>query len=214
MADLIKVSILGTMPSGEVWSVNPVFRLNPPMIPTDVQMVNIAEAINLLTVPSGLKLTMSSGTIVTGCRVEARSAAGVLDKVAEGARSVPAVGTGASPHPFQSAIVLTLLSPTASARGRGRLYWPATGVALTASTLRIAGGDLSSIAVAAESYLVQIQSALSTVLSHDVALCVWSRVSSITHAVQKIRVGDVVDTQRRRRDSLVESKYLMDYSGA
>jgi hypothetical protein len=134
--------------------------------------------------------------------------------VAEGARSVPAVGTGASPHPFQSAIVLTLLSPTASARGRGRLYWPATGVALTASTLRIAGGDLSSIAVAAESYLVQIQSALSTVLSHDVALCVWSRVSSITHAVQKIRVGDVVDTQRRRRDSLVESKYLMDYSGA
>lgn len=212
MAVLVRVSILGQMPSGEVWSVNPVYRLGTGLdVPaTATQLQAIVAAINAIAVPTGLLQAMSSSTNVSGCRVEARSMDGTLDAIAEGARAVPAVGTGLAPHPFQTSLVLSLRTTTPGPSGRGRLYWPGTGVNIAAATLRLNSGVPASVLSGAKTFLSAIETAVETTLG-PASLAVWSRTTSSIHAVSSLQLGDVADTQRRRRDTLIEAVSVLPY---
>lgn len=206
MAQILRVSITGAMPSSEVWSVNPVFAVGgdfgTPVSATQAQ--TIATAIAAIAVPTGLLQFMTSSTTVTGCRVEARSLAGVLEVQAEGVKATPTPGSGASAHPFQTSIVFSLRTATPGPRGRGRLYWPATGVTMTASSLRLGSGFPTSGLSGFKTYLSGIESAIEATLP-GVSFAVWSRTSSSTANVTSVQVGDVLDTQRRRRDATIEA---------
>lgn len=205
MADLIKVSLQGTMPGGEVFSVNPVWKVVTGEVISYAECVAAVTAINAVTIPTELKNMITSSCAWTGCRVEARDIAGNLEALAEGARSTPVVGTSASGKPFQSAMVLSLRTSTPGARGRGRLYFPATGVGLTASTLRVGSGDQANFLAAAKEYIGAVGTALDASVDEDLALAVWSRTGSSLPLVNSVMMGDILDTQRRRRDSVSES---------
>lgn len=205
MADLIRVSYVGAMPSGEVWSVNPVYSVGGDFGTPVSQLVaqTIATAIAAISVPTGLVQIMNSATTVTGCRVEARALDGTLESQAEAVKTSPTPGTGAGNHPFQTSCVISLRTATPGPSGRGRLYWPATGANLTASTLRTAAGQNSTTATAAKTLLSGIEAAIEASLS-GVALAVWSRKNLALPGVISLQVGDVLDVQRRRRDQLIE----------
>lgn len=212
MTQIMRVSITGAMPSGEVWSVNPTFTL-----PGDgagitfEDLEQLVTDINALVVPAGLTALMTSGVTVGGCRVEQRTLGGSLIAAAEGPRTTATTGTSSAPHPFQSAVVCSLRTTTPGGRGRGRLYWAATGAPLSSTTLRMSAATVSAALNGFSSLLAAINAEINA-YDAAAALCVWSRVSNAAHNVTRIQVGDVLDVQRRRRDTLAESYQTASYA--
>lgn len=204
MAGYLKVSVLGDMPGGEVWSVNPVYVLDTDFPPTYEMLIPIATAINALTVPAGLLATMNSDCHVTGVRLESRNTDGSLYAVYEAPRTVPATGSGSAVHPYQTSVVASLRTPRAGGSGRGRLYWPATGVALTPSTMRVTNAVITAFRSGMASYLTGIAGAIDAT-APTAELVVWSRTLQTHSVVNRISAGDVPDVQRRRRDTLAET---------
>lgn len=204
MAGILRVSILGDMPGGEVWSVNPVYLVGGDFPLTYEQLIAAAAAINAVSVPAGLLAMMNSNCHVTGVRLESRTEAGVLEAVYEANRAVPQTGSGSAVHPYQTSAVLSLRTASAGGSGRGRLYWNATGVSLVPSTMRITNSVLNSFRSDFATYLSGIATAIETT-TPEATLVVWSRTTGTTTPVNRISAGDVADVQRRRRDSLAET---------
>jgi hypothetical protein len=48
----------------------------------------------------------------------------------------------------------------------------------------------------------------------SVGLSVWSRTGATSHVISKLLVGDVLDTQRRRRDAYQETYQTQAFPGA
>jgi hypothetical protein len=210
-SDIIRVSIYGSMPGGDVWSVNPVFEITTGQEITYSEAVGCVTAINAVTIPANLRAVMSTSTTVTGCRVEARTYAGVLQAQAEGLRGSAVAGTSNTPLPFQTALVLSLRTGVAGGTGRGRLYWPATGAALTTTTLRPTSVLVGAFLTDFKTYLTAIQTAIDGVVDESVALAVWSRVNASSAVVNRLMAGDVLDVQRRRRDAIPEAYQELSY---
>lgn len=211
MADLIKVSITGQMPAGEVWSINPVWRINALGTAVSVsQLQAIVTAVNAITIPTGFRNIFNLTTTVVGCRVEARTKEGELQALAEGTRASAVAGSGTADHPYQNALVVSLRSPLAGASGRGRLYIPATGLALNGPTLRPTAATITSVLAGTKSYLQAIGTAVTGQVT-DTILGVWSRKLETVLGVTRIQMGDIVDTQRRRRDQVIENYQELPY---
>lgn len=106
------------------------------------------------------------------------------------------VGTadGASLPP-QCAAGITWESAVASKKGRGRMYLPVFSTSTVAAG-RLATADVTKVLAAAGN----IPAAFTTAALTSV---IFNRVSHDTTPITTIRVGDVFNTQRRRRDKLV-----------
>jgi hypothetical protein len=99
--------------------------------------------------------------------------------------------------PFQCATVISLLTASATRHGRGRFYLPP----LAASFLL--NGKLNSTAMTT---LDTAWTAFFDSLNTDgVNPVVRNRTGHVSTPVTSARVGDVIDTQRRRRNKLVET---------
>lgn len=211
MASLIRVSIKGLFPSNEVWSVNPVYGfIDPGVVTTPTQMSAAAAAVAAVIPPANLLGMMSTQTRIGSFRLEARDVNGDLENLAENVRTTPFAGTGATPHTFQTAWCSSLRTTVVGASGRGRLYWPATGVTVDATSMRPTNPSPSNVATAVQTYLSGIEGALNTVWG-GLYLGVWSRKNGSVNEVSSIQVGDVLDIQRRRRDSLIETYVSVTY---
>lgn len=205
MADLIRLSLFGTLPGGEEWSVNPVYKITSGAVITATEATAAVDAVNGTNALTEVTAVMSTTTFITGCRIEARKATGELETMAEGLRSSPQQGGGGGRLPYQSAMVASLRSLAVGGRGRGRLYWPATGLTLDSATLRINPTVRNAFCLGMKTYLKNLGDAIDGVIDETVALGVWSRTGATVGLVTKILAGDVVDTQRRRRDAIPES---------
>lgn len=210
MADLIRMSLLGTMPNGEEWSVNPAFRLNASPLVTPAELTALVNAIDGITYPTTLAALHSSTTRLTGVRVEARESTGELQAFADKTFGTGFAGTGSSVHPFQTSAVFSLRTPLGGASGRGRCYWPATGVALDTSTLRMASSVVTSALGGFRTLMTTLEGLVTTHVDEAI-LGVWSRRLNTVAGVTSIQIGDVADTQRRRRDAVPEGYTTLAY---
>lgn len=205
MASVVRVNVQGALPGGEVWSVNPCFfLLGEPVTVSAAQCLTIATAIDALTISTGIRAAMSSSTTFTGTRVEARHRDGTLEAQGEHVRGAAITGSGSVFHPFQTASVTSLRTGFPGAQGRGRLYWPATGIIVTLATLRADTAAINSLLLGVKTYLAAISTAVAASAGAN-NLSVWSRTGSAFHQVTSMRQGDILDTQRRRRDTLAEA---------
>lgn len=213
----IRVMLRGTLPGGESWSVNPAYNETTNVVTWDQEAGQSAAtaiaAITLGTGLNGLRSNAAPGSIV---RVERRTDAGILVGAAEAPWTITGTGASAAVHPPQTSCVLSLRSNTPGSRGRGRLYWPALGATLNATTLRLSAPTTSAVADAAVAYLDAIETALKEQLNPspsliDYHLCVVSPTTATRTDITRIEVGDVLDVQRRRRDKLVESRAITAY---
>jgi hypothetical protein len=210
---ILRVSLGGSMPSGEKWTINPCWSIGGDfgIDVTPEQAQAAATAIIAVNPPSGITNAWTAATTLSQVHVEARTLAGVLEAQADATKTTPTPGTGTSALPFQSAYVVSLRTPGVGGRARGRLYFPATGVTLSSTTLRPSSPTPSSFLAAVNQYLGFIEAAIEPILS-GTALCVWSRLSQNLNLVNKLQVGDILDVQRRRRDSLIENYVTATYS--
>jgi hypothetical protein len=207
MPSYARVSILGAFTGGEVWSVNPVFDPTGEFPGWNQANADAATtAIDALTIPSSLLTLLSSSASITGCRLEVRdSATDELIGISIHARSSAVPGSAAPKLPSQAALVLSVRTDTPGASGRGRLYWPAAGAAI-ATTFRLNIPTSTQFVTDMKTYLTAVQGALAASFpTIGFSLAVRSQTKKTTPHATRIQAGDIIDTQRRRRDRLVES---------
>ena len=210
----IRVGILGTTSGGEVWSVNPVFDPEGEF-PGSVDqgaLDTAAQAVANLTPGANLLSVLSPQLSYTGARLEVRhDADDSLLAISIATRAAPLVGTGTLRMPPQAAVVISLRTNTPGARGRGRLFWP-TPAAAVDTNFRIASTLQTAMLTDAKTWFQAIEGILaSNFPSIGFNLAVRSKANAATPHVVRLQVGNVIDTQRRRRDALPESYASLAY---
>jgi len=103
--------------------------------------------------------------------------------------------------PFQCATVVSLLTASATRHGRGRFYLPPL------AALVLDGGRISAASLAV---LDTAWTAFFDSLNTDgVTPVVRNRTGHVSTTVTSARIGDVIDTQRRRRNKLTETQVVV-----
>lgn len=207
-----RLAIKGSMGTYENWSINPVFDPQGEVEntwdqPTGQAMVNAASTVAL---PTALKSALAGFASVNHWRLEGRHS--TTDELLGWAEKIgPAqFGTGATNvQTAQTAIVVSLRTNTPGARGRGRLYWPAFGASVNDSW-RWSAPTPTAFTNDMKTYLKGLETAMLAAVNPifpwtSLNLAVRSKANAATPHVVQLQAGDILDTQRRRRDRLPEN---------
>jgi hypothetical protein len=114
---------------------------------------------------------------------------------------------------FQVSLAVTLWSgETLGKANYGRFYLPAMNITRTYGSGTLTSFYTDQIATATRTMLQAVDGELST-LNYDWRLAIMSSLGNGTHKpVAQIKVGDVLDTQRRRRNALDETYAVLPYT--
>lgn len=210
----------GTLPGGEIWSNS--IRLAGSDTGANAHVPDQDQIVEWLEGPakdavaafharadSGIhavaKLTFLKLNVVdmNGHYIEQTTHEYVYSPVVDG-------GSTATMHPNQCTLVVS--TTTAFERGhahRGRFYLPLCAMAPQSTTGQLAPSQALAVAVSAATFLSALhdQPGLDVPGStEDVTVCVMSKIGAgATNRITGVEVGTVIDTQRRRRNALVES---------
>lgn len=217
----LRVIALGSIGGVEEWSSGVSYRFFQLSFVdmTQSQLESLVQRlitnVTSTALPATLRSLMSTGATLTGWRVESHGEDEKLLAVAQNNYPTPIAGTGTPTKAPQDALVFSFRTSTPGARGRGRTYWPALGAGLSATFNLFTP---TAAAVAADAKVLykligdQINAELAAnSLAATVELAVRSGSDHSSRLVNRIQVGNVLDTQRRRRDSLVESYQIVSY---
>jgi len=127
-----------------------------------------------------------------------------------------AAGQGVALHPWFVARVISLR--TVLPRGpssNGRLYWPAIGTSVTPVTSLCDPTSTQSMATAAAAMIAAINTAASANVPGNQGVYVMSAVGLGSAApVTSVRIGRVLDAQRRRLNDVPEDYRTAAVTGA
>lgn len=191
----------------EVWSTS--FAATSSDTPPDQANMNSwAEAIltylgGTSTPAQQLRAWMSSVGQITRVRIYWYQSIGASAALVAASTGAGFSGSGTVIHPPQLAAVYSLLTGIPGRRYRGRMYWPAVGIS-TGTTFTSSGLNLS----AAQNF-AQFLDAVTTLEPgpESIQPAVVSTVGNVVTPVTAVSLDNVLDTQRRRRDALVGSRY-------
>lgn len=203
----------GTMPGNEVWTntlrMRYVFAELKPTQETVAGWLAGGFKDSLATFWTGVKGIVGPGTKLAWMKA---NRVGVDGKYTDPTTNLytwaaPIAGTAPSDPPNQSALAIS--TKTAIARGRahiGRFFLPATQVALEATTGAMTLATAQNIATFAAAYINNLNNATDLATIDQCKCAVFSNIGAGDHQdITGIRVGRVVDTQRRRRNKTVEA---------
>lgn len=203
-----RVVIDGTLAGGaERWSCGIAYTADA-ITPTSAELATWAEAILTSLAPTtGQPATLkgyvsSSGSIQ---RVRTYSYPDVGAPADRQGVSVGAalVGAGSANMPPQCSMVVTLLTGIPGKSTRGRFYWPHVGGTVSN------GGKSSLVGQTTATAFSGLLSNWGTLIDGvDIRPAVVSEKTGLITPVSTVSVGDVIDTQRRRRDGLVETRFV------
>lgn len=108
-------------------------------------------------------------------------------------------GFGGNPLPSQISTVVSLHTGFPGASKRGRMYFPPFGVSAGTSNARVASACVTALTSAMVNFFQDVNAIAG------LAVNVYSTTVDQLTPVTQVRVGDVFDTQRRRRNELVEA---------
>ena len=208
----------GRMPGGELWNVG--LRTITAVVPLDLlqqyaQNANLAFQSTVWAPTSGARPYNSPGVTYEGCTAYQVPTTGPATLVtnAPAASSVPGTAT-AQTAPNQTAIVASLRTARAGRSSRGRIYLPMDAPVMAADNGRLNPGVRVDVCTAVANLLDNIGVFTPPGgASGPFPIAIQSQVRAGTPIqVTSVQVGDVLDTQRRRRDKLVESYYAVPLS--
>ena len=217
----LKVIMEGTIAGGEVWSVGTswgIFGLAPD---TPDQSLTDGILAGLLTysasnaIPAAFKTALGIDGAFTTWRVEYRDETEHIMNVSIGTLASAQLGTGVSTKTPQDALVLSLRTATPGPSGRGRLYWPALGAGLGAG-FQLSSPTPGAFVAAWKTWLNAIGGVMNAYYAgisspKTVVLAVRSVKNHICRNVNELQCGSLLDTQRRRRDNLIETYSNLSY---
>lgn len=205
-----RVLLRGTLGQSENWSVGMAYRRSvdgAAIAQQDLQKAAVAIAARALG--PDIRSVVSTAVRSTDVRVEIRSDANDLLLAAEAPWTKLDSSGSAATKPPQTALVFSLRSTTPGSRHRGRFYWPALAATINAETLRLTPAATKAYATQMAEFLDGIETDLKEKLDPspsliDYRLGVYSPTLKSLTDITRIEVGDILDVQRRRRDSLPE----------
>lgn len=226
----VLLSVHGNLPGGETWSCG--LRSLAYADPLgDTKGIALAVAASnawrvLANTPTvgilfGNYSVSSAQATIDGTTVRRVNEDGITVEQYEGSPTTAlsiVTGSGIVPWPNQCSVVATLVTARAGRTGKGRIYLPALGsMSLTAD--RISSASTTAIANGVKALIETLNAALVTATAAGNAVAVQSAKASqepgvwtpgapsgyMGAKVVSVRVGDVVDTQRRRRSSIGEA---------
>ena len=208
---------IGQSPNGETWTFGLRFthNLNGSNDLSNDQLQAIADAVAGVNsgsaIPAQMKSMLSSSLAVAGVRVEQIGTDGRLEKAAEHLYSPVVPGVDPPQRTIQTALVFSLNRGAQFGRsGRGRVYVPACGVYPTQTAgFRVQSNQMEDVL----SMFNQMQGDWGQAINGEVGLlsyqlCVYSPKLEKLTAVENVALGDVFDSQRRRRDKWVEARVV------
>jgi len=204
-----RVILSGTSPApGEVWSTGVSLQgVAPAMTQEEITewATNIATALNAYTSANPLVSLLSSGGSMNTVRCELRDAA-TEELIRAGEAAIPTglQGSTAANKVLQASVVFSLRTAVPGRSYRGRCYWPAWNFSPSAQLLFVTSTLPGYLTAFAD--LIELINAQAIVVdpSFAVILVVRSRLLHVSTPVTALAVGDVPDTQRRRRDAVNE----------
>lgn len=203
----LQVVAVGGMPGGERWSCSLALSgQNTAYGSDDVTAFAPQAMARWSTMVSAGESLLSTGVTLQRVDVRVITVAGTTEYLASSAPLAVVAGQGPPILPNQCAIVASLRTDTAGAKGRGRFFLPCLQADVEANG-RISAGKRSGLVTKVGALLNGlVADANGTFQAAPVALVVASKVGAgINSRVTAARIGDVIDTQRRRRDALVEA---------
>lgn len=214
-----RVLLRGTLGASENWSVGIAYRQSVNSeAPPQADLQKAAVAIAARTLGGDIKQVVSTAVRSTDVRLEIRSDANALLAAAEAPwTQLGSSGAGATKPP-QTALVFSLRSTTPGSRHRGRIYWPALAATVDPATVRLTPVATQAYATQMAAYLDGIETDLKEKLTPSPSLIDWRlgvyspTLKSLTD-ISRIEVGDILDVQRRRRDTLPELYASAPYGG-
>lgn len=206
---LFRLEIQGTSPlPGEVWSVGLNWFSPRVLVPfSDLRDWATASGVAIKALPAtGLIGALSTAGAVTKIRTEERDAADdSLVQAAEYTLPSPATGAGTISKTLQTSAVISLLTGRPGRSYRGRAYWPTWAYSGTATGM-FGGTDITNFLAAFKAIVDAIIVAGDTVVPDmELELVVRSRLLHESTTVTLYAMGNVPDTQRRRRDAAIET---------
>lgn len=207
-----RVILKGAGPDGEVWSTGMAFLASSgdPVNTTDALQAWAEGIADLATAwtTGMLRQFMSTSLTLVAVRTELRNEDETIANLQEYMLATPFAGSGTLSKPLQSSCVITLQTATPGGRGRGRVYWPALNYANTAT-----GRFSTSNLLALLTDFAQFANAIEAIPDPDFLphLAVRSVVDHQCRLITTLRAGNVPDTQRRRRDALIETYQAVAY---
>lgn len=190
----------------EVWSTGISFAGATPgaLVETQEDLQTWANAIKAdwlpLTFPT-LFDVLGSGGFAGVVRTEVYGSDNALVRAAESA-AIPVEGTSPLNCPAQTSVVCSLLTGISGRSFRGRSYWPALGLEITTDLVIGTGNAPAEIAADFSGLLTMVADNAPGI--EPTGPVVYSTVLDLVTPVTSISVGNVPDTQRRRRDNLQE----------
>lgn len=209
-----RIRLDGSLPTGERWSTHfdVVFGdMDPPSgaVVFYEDLLTWAQTIagdTFWTTNGPIRSLLSTVGVVNAVRVELIND-GNLAEVAQ-VDGLTYAGQGTMTKTFQDSVCVSLLTGRPGRSYRGRQYWPALGAAISTTTGRLAGPTPANVAQDVKDLAdMIIDAAPSSFQGH---LAVYSPKLNVVTPVTQISVGDVIDTQRRRRDTLVEARSVVN----
>lgn len=189
-------------PGLETWSVGIAYAGPAGEVETTPGGLNIwaeqvAEYLEAATIAGPLGL-LSSSAAITDVRTYYYPGPGSAAAAGAAALDTPRVGSSVINKPAQCCAVVTLLTGLAGRRYRGRFYWPWLGTGYQGSTLQgiLTTGTATDFAAMLNAMGAEVDSPV------DLLPQVYSRAGDFLTPVSQVRVDNIVDTQRRRRDNL------------
>jgi hypothetical protein len=191
-----RYALQGTLPIGESWVVT-----------GGVEDEGLSSEGDIATAIDGA-ITAAWPTIATYLTVATKldrvsvyklpGATGKAVGVAEATLGLAGTNNG-DPIPPQCSAVVTLLTGRPGRSYRGRQYWPA----FTETTLDPTGRMTAAAQVALKNFMVAWMGAVNTALAFR-SLVVISPTLGEGFPITEVKVGNVFDTQRSRRDDTTE----------
>ena len=209
MAGYNRVHIEGTLSGGaEAWSTSFACQSSIEEVTTPGDLAGWADdAFDLFNGgvgwPGDLRSMLGSTSAITKVRCYYYPSE-TSEAAAGGESSLTAIaGSGTVTQPNQSTLCYTLLTGLPGRSNRGRMYWPF----LTATMG--SGGKISTSSVTlvarATAFASMLNGITAVAPTSGLKAAVVSKTALTVTTVTAVRVGDVMDTQRRRSDTLVEA---------
>lgn len=205
----------GSIGAVEQWSTSVAYGIVglAPDVPNQAAADDIAARVaanqTAALVPLTLRSLLSTGGSMDSVRVELRAEDESILTISERLLAQVLTGAGSANKTPQDSVVFSLRTSTPGARGRGRMYWPALAATLSGTWQMTAPAPATLVTdvktwlqasnTAIDDYYISIGSA------QRAALSVRSVTDHVCRDVNLIQIGSVLDTQRRRRDSLPEA---------
>jgi|GEM_PF-6232599 len=202
----------GSLPGAEQWSCTlRTTKVEATLDNAVLRTFTTAAVAAWRTVVTDASAAFSTHVALSGVTVRSLDSRGLTVDQADASPLTSGVGIGPVTLPNQCAIVASLLTARAGRTGKGRIYLPALGASYGSTGDGTLASNVTAIYATRMKELIDSLNTALGALPNTPKIGVQSKTASSQlggsytgAAITSVRVGSIVDTQRRRRASLTE----------